>query len=50
MNPDCNPIEQQERQDRLEAAYIADGREDPTHPNHSLYTGLLTNDNDNTDA
>lgn len=54
MNPDCNPIEQQARQDRLEAAYQASGRADlPVgHPHKSTYTGLLTttsNDND-TDA
>jgi hypothetical protein len=49
MNPDCNPIEQQAVQDRLEAAYIASGRADKSHPMHSLYTGLLTQtDDDNT--
>lgn len=53
MNPDCNPIEQQARQDRLEAAYTADGRHDPAHPAHSTYTGLFaenTNDSNNSDA
>lgn len=46
MNPDCNPIEQQARQDRLEAAYQASGRADKSHPKHSLFTGLLTDQND----
>lgn len=55
MNPDCNPIEQQARQDLLEAAYLASGRADlpQGHPLHSTYTGLLTqpaNDNTSTDA
>ncbi len=40
MNHDCNPIEQQAVQDRLEALYEADGRHDPAHPMHALYTGL----------
>ena len=38
---DCNPIEQQARQDQLEALYEADGRHDPAHPLHSTYTGLV---------
>ena len=54
MNPDCNPIEQQARQDRLEAAYQASGRADlpAGSPLKSTYTGLLTqsDDNDNADA
>jgi len=37
MNHDC---EQQAVQDRLEALYEADGRHDPAHPMHGLYTGL----------
>ena len=40
MNHDCNPIEQQAVQDRLEALYEADGRDNPDHPMHALYTGL----------
>ena len=40
MNHDCNPIEQQEVQDRLEQLYADDGRHDPAHPMHCLYTGL----------
>ena len=49
MNPDCNPIEQQARQDRLEAAYQASGRDDlPSgHALKSTYTGLLTSDDTN---
>lgn len=37
---DCDPIEQLARQERLEALYEADGRHDPEHPMHGLYTGL----------
>jgi hypothetical protein len=40
MHPDCCPIEQQAIQDRLDAWYEADGRHDPAHPMHALYTGL----------
>lgn len=42
MNPDCNPIEQQAVQDRLEAAYQASGRDHlpDGHPHKSTYTGL----------
>ncbi len=46
MNPDCNPIEQQARQDRLEAAYLASGRAEKDHTKHALFTGLLTEDKD----
>ena len=38
---DCNPIEQQARQDQLEALYEADGRDNPEHPLHCLYSGLV---------
>jgi hypothetical protein len=31
---------QRERQNRLERMYMDDGRNDPKHPYHSLYTGL----------
>jgi hypothetical protein len=31
---------QRERQNRLERMYTDDGRDDPKHPFHSLYTGL----------
>lgn len=40
MNHDCNPIEQQAVQDRLEQLYADDGRHDPAHFMHALYTGL----------
>lgn len=40
MSSDCNPIEQQARQDQLDALYEADGRHDPAHPDHATYTGL----------
>jgi hypothetical protein len=39
---DCHPIEQQARQDALDAAYAADGRHDPQHPCHSTYTALMS--------
>jgi hypothetical protein len=32
--------EQRERQNRLERMYMDDGRDDPKHPYHSLFTGL----------
>ena len=41
MNPDCNPVEQSARQQRLEEMYAADGRHDPAHPRHGVYTGLM---------
>ena len=40
MNPDCNPIEQSARQEKLESWYALDGRHNHDHPMHSLYTGL----------
>jgi hypothetical protein len=33
-------VADQATQDRLDAWYKEDGREDPTHPMYSLYTGL----------
>lgn len=36
----CDPIEQQARQDKLDERYAADGRHDPAHPRHATYTGL----------
>lgn len=36
----CDPIEQQARQDTLDALYLLDGRDRPEHPFHALYTGL----------
>jgi len=52
MNPDCNPIEQQARQDRLEAAYAASGRDQlpAGDPRKSTYTGLLTQSDDDNNA
>lgn len=41
LSSDCEPASQQARQDALEAAYEADGRHDPAHPQHGLYTGLM---------
>lgn len=35
-----NPVEEQKRQDQLDAWYKEDGRDDESHPMHSLYTGL----------
>ena len=32
--------EQAARQKRLDALYLADGRDNPEHKMHSLYTGL----------
>lgn len=40
MNTDCNPAEQNARQELLESWYVQDGREDPSHPLHASYTGL----------
>lgn len=40
MNEDCDPVNQQARQDQLEALYYMDGRHDPAHPHHAVYTGL----------
>ena len=34
------PAEEQARQDHLDALYEADGRGNPEHPQHGLYTGL----------
>lgn len=34
------PVEEQKRQDQLEAWYKQDGRDDKSHPMHALYTGL----------
>ncbi len=35
-----NPIEEQKRQDRMDAWYKKDGRGSRRHPMHALYTGL----------
>jgi hypothetical protein len=39
MNP-LDPIEQNRRAQYLERLYILDGRSDPAHPLHGVYTGL----------
>jgi|Laugresu1bdmlbsd_1035121.scaffolds.fasta_scaffold30181_1 hypothetical protein len=39
-HPDCNPVEQQARQDMLDDLYRRSGRDRKDHPMHSLYTGL----------
>lgn len=45
MKLDCDPKEQQQRQDALEQMYAEDGRHEKDHPMHALYTGLAeTND------
>lgn len=36
----ADPDEQAARQARLEELYFADGRDNPEHEMHSLYTGL----------
>lgn len=41
MTKPCDPIEQEARQARLDELYAADGRHDPEHPMHCLYTGLV---------
>lgn len=41
MHP-CDPITQQARQDLLDQAYELDGRHDPNHPLHCLYTNLVS--------
>jgi hypothetical protein len=41
MPYDCDPREQQARQDELDRRYEEDGRHDPSHPMHALYTGLM---------
>lgn len=40
-----NHKEQQQRQDFLEALYLADGRASKDHPMHGLYTGLFDRSN-----
>ena len=50
MSDTCDPSEQQARQDRLEAAYLADGRDNPDHPHYSTYTALAETDAFITDA
>jgi hypothetical protein len=33
-------VEELKRQERLERLYVEDGRDNPEHPFHALYTGL----------
>lgn len=37
-----HPRFQQRRQDYLDALYLLDGRDNPTHPRHATYTALFT--------
>lgn len=37
---ECNPVEQQERQNLLDELYVASGRDRKNDPNHGTYTGL----------
>jgi hypothetical protein len=39
MNP-CHLIEQMQRQQQIDALYLASGRHQEGHPKRSLYTGL----------
>lgn len=41
MNSNCHPIVEQLRQDLLESLYLRDGRDNPDHPFHCLYTNLF---------
>lgn len=45
MTYNINHKEQQQRQDFLEALYLADGRASKDHPMHGLYTGLFNRSN-----
>ncbi len=40
MTRNCNPVEQTLRQQVLDDWYRRDGRDEPSHPLHSVYTGL----------
>jgi hypothetical protein len=40
MTRDCDPVQQTLRQQVLEDWYRRDGRDEPSHPLHSVYTGL----------
>ena len=39
-NPNCDPAQQNKVQEQLDAWYRLDGREERSHPLHSLYCGL----------
>lgn len=49
INPDCNYVEQQARQDELDALYFKDGRDEQDHPYHALYTNLYPSYQQNDD-
>jgi hypothetical protein len=46
MNTHCHPVEQLQRQQFLDELYIADGRDDPNHPDTGKYTGLMQQHNE----
>lgn len=50
FDTDCHPAEQQLVQDQLDAWYEADGRHDPSHPQHAHYTGLADKFREQADA
>lgn len=37
----CNPITESRRQAYIETLYLLDGRNNPDHPHHATFTGLL---------
>lgn len=37
---ECNPIAMQQRQARIDALFMRDGRASPEHAHHNTYTGL----------
>jgi hypothetical protein len=37
---ECNPVDQQARQQELDRLYELDGRADKSHKHHATYTGL----------
>lgn len=41
---DCHPTTEDPKVARLEALYVAAGRDSPSHPMHGLYTGLHQED------
>lgn len=38
---ECDPVEQQLRQDFLDHLYLKSDRSNPEHPHHATYTGLF---------
>lgn len=47
---ECDPAEQTARQDLLERLYHEDGRQQPDHPMHGVYTGLVCKQEGGDDA